>query len=135
MSIRTPLRVLVAEDDEPNAWLLRRLLQKWGHSLQLVDDGRDALRHARSGSFDLVLLDLHMPGLDGLEVVRALREDERGSGGHLPVIALTGSSYPADRERCLAAGMDEFVAKPIAASALEAAFRRIAALILAPTTR
>jgi CheY-like chemotaxis protein len=77
MSIQTPLRVLVAEDNEANAWLLERLLLKWGHTARVAVDGREALTLAQSGMFDVVLMDLHMPELDGLQVVEALRE---GSG-------------------------------------------------------
>jgi PAS domain S-box-containing protein len=119
-----PLRVLVAEDNQANAQLLQRLLLKWGHAVRLASNGREALALARSGAFDIVLLDLHMPELDGLQVVEALRAEERPLGRHLPVIALTARSRPEDRVRCLAAGMDEFVTKPIQAATLQAAISR-----------
>src|SRR5262249_51276936 len=79
------------------------------------------------GSFDLLLLDLHMPELDGFQVIRALRESERTTGGHLPVIALTARSQREDRERCLAAGMDAFLTKPVRPADLWAAIDRVVA--------
>src|SRR5262249_45535308 len=84
-----PLRILLAEDNEFNAQYLERLLSMWGHHVQLANDGREALTLAEQTVFDLLLLDIHMPELDGFQVVRALREREQFAGGHLPVIALT----------------------------------------------
>jgi CheY-like chemotaxis protein len=120
-----PLRVLVAEDNEFNAQLLEQLLVRRGHRVRLASDGRAALALAAEGAFDLLLLDIHMPELDGFQVARAVRERERASGGHLPVIALTARSRNEDRERCLAAGMDDFLAKPIQAADLWAAIDRV----------
>ena len=120
-----PLRVLVAEDNEFNAQLLELLLGRRGHRVRLASNGREALRLAREGAFDLLLLDVHMPELDGLQVVRAIRARERTVGGHLPIIALTARSRKEDREECLAAGMDDFLAKPIQAADLWAAMDRI----------
>jgi two-component system sensor histidine kinase/response regulator len=121
-----PLRVLVAEDNELNVMLLRELLSSRGHLAQFAHDGRAALELALQGEFDLMLLDLHMPELDGFEVVQAIRTHERGVH-HLRIIALTARSSARDRERCLAAGMDEFLAKPIEAAALWAAMERLVA--------
>src|SRR5205807_2655790 len=104
-----PLRVLVAEDNEFNAQLLEQLLGRRGHRVRLASDGRQALALAQEEGFDLLLLDVHMPELDGFEVVQAVRERERSVGGHLPVIALTARARQEDRERCLAAGMDDFL--------------------------
>src|SRR5947209_3856380 len=95
-----------------------------GHQVRLAIDGREALSLAEAGSFDLLLLDVHMPELDGFQVVQAVRERERSTGGHLPVIALTARSRKEDRECCLAAGMDDFLAKPIQAADLWAAIER-----------
>ncbi|HEV3444870.1 MAG TPA: ATP-binding protein, partial [Gemmataceae bacterium] len=122
-----PLRILVAEDNELNAQLLEQLLVRRGHQVWLAIDGRAALSLAEAGSFDLLLLDVHMPELDGFQVVQAVRERERSVGGHLPVIALTARSREEDRQRCLAAGMDDFLAKPIHAANLWAAIDRAAA--------
>jgi PAS domain S-box-containing protein len=121
-----PLRVLVAEDNEFNAQLLEQLLGRRGHRVRLAPDGREALRLAAPKGFDLLLLDVHMPELDGFQVARAVRERERTAGGHLPIIALTARSRKEDRERCLAAGMDDFLAKPIQAADLWAAIDRTA---------
>jgi PAS domain S-box-containing protein len=119
------LRILVAEDNEFNAQLLDQLLVRRGHSVRLANNGRDALSLAADEAFDLLLLDVHMPELDGFQVVQAVRERERTAGGHLPVIALTARSRNEDRVRCLAAGMDDFLTKPIQAANLWAAIDRI----------
>ncbi len=121
----SPLRVLAAEDNEFNAQLLEQLLGRRGHQVRVASNGREALGLAETQAYDLLLLDVHMPELDGFEVVKAVRERERTSGSHLPIIALTARSRKEDRERCLAAGMDEFLAKPIRAADLWAAIERI----------
>jgi two-component system, sensor histidine kinase and response regulator len=115
----------VAEDNDFNALLLEQLLVRRGHRVRLANNGREALALSESGAFDLMLLDVHMPQLDGFQVVRAVRERERTTGGHLPIIALTARSRKDDRERCLAAGMDDFLAKPIQATDLWAKIERI----------
>jgi CheY-like chemotaxis protein len=97
-----------------------------GSRLRLASNGREALALAGQGTFDLMLLDVHMPELDGIEVVLGIRKRERAAGGHLPVIALTARSRQEDRERCLAAGMDDFLTKPVAADDLLAAIDRLA---------
>ena len=119
------LRILVAEDNEINAQLLERLLARRGHRVRLANNGREALAMAEEGVFDLLLLDVHMPELDGFQVIRAIRERERSTGAHLSVIALTARARQEDRERCLAAGMDDFLAKPIQAADLWAATERV----------
>jgi PAS domain S-box-containing protein len=120
-----PLHVLVAEDNEFNAQLLEQLLERRGYRVRLASNGREALALAEGGAFDLLLLDIHMPELDGFQVAQAVRERERTSGSHLPIIALTARSRQEDRERCLAAGMDDFLAKPIQAADLGAAIGRV----------
>jgi len=112
------LRVLVAEDNEFNSLLLQQVLQQRRHQVTLTQDGRSALNRALAGEFDLLLLDIHMPELDGFQVIRALREREKGTGRHLPTIALTARSTPQIREQCLAAGMDDLVPKPMKAEQL-----------------
>ena len=119
------LNVLVAEDNEFNAQLLDQLVVRRGHRVKVASDGREALALAESGTFDLLLLDIQMPELDGLQVVQAIRASERISGKHLPVIALTASSRKEERERCLAAGMDDFLSKPIRSGDLWAAIDHV----------
>jgi|GEM_PF-154320 len=121
------LRILVAEDNELNVALLRELLAQGGHRATFASDGQAALALARRDSFDLLLLDLHMPELDGFEVVRAIRAGEVDTDAHLPIIALTARSSKRDREHCLAAGMDDFLSKPIEADELWAAIDRVVA--------
>jgi signal transduction histidine kinase/CheY-like chemotaxis protein len=118
-------RVLVAEDNEFNVTLTRELLLRRGHDVHVVRSGLDALAALEKAPYDVLLLDLHMPEMDGFEVVRTVRALEQLRGGHLPVIALTARARPADRERCLAAGMDDFLAKPINSAALWGAIERV----------
>ena len=120
-----PLRILVAEDNEFNRDLLEYMLAGRGLSATMVVDGREALALLERELFDLLLLDIHMPELDGFQVVGAIRERERTAGGDLPVIAMTARSRKEDRERCLRAGMDEYLAKPFKAADLWAAIDRV----------
>ena len=121
----TPLRILVAEDNELSALVLEQALAGRGHRVRVVSDGREVLALAEQGRFDVLLLDVHMPGLDGFQVVEAVRARELITGGHLPIIALTARSRKEDRERCLAAGMDDFQTKPIGPAELLAAIDRV----------
>ncbi len=123
--VAPPLHVLVAEDNELSAQVLEQSLLRQGHRVRLVSNGREVLTLAEQGGFDLVLLDVHMPELDGFQVVRAIRERESTAGGHLPIIALTARSRKEDRERSLAAGMDDFQTKPIRPADLVAAIDRV----------
>jgi two-component system, sensor histidine kinase and response regulator len=122
-----PLRILVAEDNEFNVTLLKQLFRQRGHIAHVASDGREALALATKGTFDLLLLDIHMPEMDGFNVARAIREQERTTGTHLPIIAFTARSGNKDREGCLAAGMDDFLSKPVQADALWAAIDRVVA--------
>ena len=97
---------------------MQQLLGRRGHQVRVASNGRDALALANDHPFDVMLLDIHMPELDGFQVVKAIRERERTTGGRLPIIALTARSQKEDREQCLAAGMDDFLAKPIQAAVL-----------------
>jgi signal transduction histidine kinase/CheY-like chemotaxis protein len=106
------LRILLAEDNPVNQKLAVRLLEKQGHSVTLAGDGRRAVEAFASGSFDIILMDVHMPELDGLEATKQIRQLEAG-GARIPIIALTAMAMAGDRETCLAAGMDGFVSKPI----------------------
>jgi CheY-like chemotaxis protein len=120
-----PLQILLAEDDEFSAQLMDKILSRRGHRVRLASNGREALALAGQGAFDLMLLDVHMPELDGIAVVGGIREREQVAGGHLPVIALTARSRTEDRERCLAAGVDDFLTKPVSTAALFAAIDRL----------
>jgi two-component system, sensor histidine kinase and response regulator len=102
-----------------------RLLGKRGHQVAVVSTGREALAALAQRSFDVVLMDVQMPEMDGLEATAAIRAQERASGGHLPIIALTAHAMKGDRERCLAAGMDDYVTKPIKANELYAAIDQL----------
>ena len=119
------LRVLLAEDNPYNQAVLEDLLPRRGHSVQVASDGRAALRALEQNHFDLMLLDIHMPELDGFQVVAAQRQREQGTGRHLPIIALTARSAGGERERCLQAGMDDYLAKPVRAAALFAAIDQV----------
>ncbi len=128
---RAGLRILVAEDNDFNALLLERLLGR-DHTVRVAKDGREALALADAADFDVLLLDLHMPEMDGFDVIRILRAREAaaGNGVHLPVVALTARSRNEDRERCLAAGMDDFLVKPIRTDALSATLERVVPLLV-----
>jgi PAS domain S-box-containing protein len=122
-----PLRILVAEDNELNQQVVQHLLARRGHTVQIARDGREALQALEAGRFDLLLLDVHMPELDGFQVIQALRRREQGTGRHLPVVALTARSMKGDRELCLEAGMDDYLGKPIRRKELFAAIDRVLA--------
>jgi len=107
------LRVLLAEDNLVNQRLGMRLLEKRGHSVVVAGNGRETLAAFESGGFDLILMDLQMPEMDGFEATTAIRERERESGNRVPIVALTAHAMKGDREKCLAAGMDGYLTKPI----------------------
>jgi CheY-like chemotaxis protein len=116
-----PLRILVAEDNRVNQMLMRRLLEKEGHAVWLASNGEEAVAACREQEFDLVLMDVQMPGLDGLEATRRIRAD--AGARRMLIVALTAHSMAGDRERCIEAGMDDYLAKPVDIAEL----RRVAA--------
>jgi two-component system sensor histidine kinase/response regulator len=120
------LRILLAEDNVVNQRVAIGLLSKAGHAVTLAENGRLALEALDHATFDLVLMDMQMPELGGDEAIAAIRERERRRGGHLPIIALTAHALKGDRERCLAAGADEYLAKPVVPAVLH---ERIAAIV------
>jgi PAS domain S-box-containing protein len=107
------LRFLLAEDNPVNQKLAARLLEKQGHSVAIAGNGTEVVQAVERQPFDLVLMDVQMPEMDGFEATAAIRERERGTGRHLPIVAMTAYAMKGDRERCLAAGMDGYVSKPI----------------------
>jgi CheY-like chemotaxis protein len=119
------LHILLAEDNPVNRTLAVRLLEKRGHTVVTAANGRDALQELERGNFDLVLMDVQMPEMDGFEATAALRNQESTTGEHLPVIAMTAYAMHGDRERCLAAGMDGYVAKPVNGADLVATIERV----------
>ncbi len=110
---RRSLRVLVVEDNAVNRLLAVRMLDKMGHTVIAAAGAREALETLDAGPFDVVLMDVQMPDMDGFEATAMVRRMERESGGHVPIIAMTAYAMEGDRERCLAAGMDGYIAKPI----------------------
>jgi CheY-like chemotaxis protein len=106
------LRVLLVEDNVVNQRVARSLLERHGHAVVVAENGRLALEALNGAEFDIVLMDVQMPVMDGLAATQAIRQREEGTGRHLPIVALTANALKGDRERCLEAGMDGYVAKP-----------------------
>lgn len=107
------LNVLLAEDSMINQKLAVGLLERWGHRVTVANDGREAVTRTQHQSFDVILMDIQMPELDGLDATREIRLQEAATGAHTPIIAMTAHALQGDRERCLAVGMDDYLTKPI----------------------
>ena len=122
---RQGLHILLAEDNVVNQRLAARLLEKWGHTVTVVSTGKDVLTALAQQSFDLVLMDVQMPEMDGLEATAAIRAQERLSATHVPIIAMTANAMQGDAEQCLAAGMDGYIAKPMRPDDLYTAITRL----------
>lgn len=116
-----PLRILLAEDSLVNQKLAIGLLERWGHDVTAVATGKEAVEQAESNEFDLVLMDVQMPEMDGLEATGIIREREKKTARRTPIVAMTAHAMKGDREKCLEAGMDGYVAKPVRARELHAA--------------
>ncbi len=119
------LRILLAEDSVMNQKLAVGLLEKHGHTVQVAQDGQQAVELFESESFDLILMDVEMPIMDGLAATAAIRQSEKEAGGHVPIVAMTAHAMKGDRERCLEAGMDDYIAKPIRVDQLFDVVRRV----------
>jgi CheY-like chemotaxis protein len=115
----------VAEDNPTNQKLVVTLLQHQGHNVTTVGDGRQAVAQATAEAFDVILMDVQMPEMGGFEATAAIREHERTTGTHTPIVAMTAHAMAGDRERCLAAGMDAYVSKPLRAEELIATVDRL----------
>jgi CheY-like chemotaxis protein len=126
VSAVTSLRILVAEDNRINVMLANALLTKMGHRVDTVANGREAIEALAKAPYDLVLMDVHMPEMDGLEATRRIRTQEQSGRrkGRLPIVALTASTLEDDRQICVDAGMDDFLAKPLNLEALRAVLIR-----------
>ena len=119
-----PVSVLVVEDDPVNQLVVLEMLKKLGCEVDVVDDGEAAHRAVSAGSYDIVFMDCHMPVVDGFEATRRIRASERPGGDALVIVALTADSLASDRQRCLEAGMNDFLTKPVSSSQLSAAIER-----------
>ncbi|WP_235775519.1 MULTISPECIES: response regulator [Paenibacillus] len=112
-----PLNILVAEDNEVNQIVLRKMLEKRGHAVSMVSDGQEAVEALKTDTYDLVFMDVQMPRMNGLEAVRMIKDTMPSE--EIPVIiAITANALKGDRERCLAAGMDEYISKPVRSETL-----------------
>jgi two-component system sensor histidine kinase/response regulator len=107
------LRILLAEDNVVNRAVAAAILEKRGHSLGHAVNGCEAVEAAGREAFDLILMDVQMPEMDGFEATRRIREADRAIGRHTPIVAMTAHAMTGDRERCLAAGMDDYLSKPL----------------------
>jgi CheY-like chemotaxis protein len=105
--------VLVVEDNRINQTIAVKLLERHGFTVQVAANGLEALALSAKNQFQLVLMDVQMPGMDGFDATAAIREMEKTTGAHVPIIAMTAHALKGDRERCLQAGMDGYVSKPI----------------------
>ncbi len=121
---RRRLRILTAEDNLLNQRLTTCVLEKMGHTVTIADDGMAALAAMEKQPFDLVMMDIQMPNMDGLEATAAIREREAATGAHIPIIAMTAHAMKGDKERCLSGGMDDYLAKPLRAEDLLRAVER-----------
>jgi CheY-like chemotaxis protein len=115
------LRVLLAEDDPVNASMTAALLSKLGHQVKVVSNGRECVEEMGGGDHELILMDVHMPEIDGLQATQLIRQREKEGDGkqHVPIVALTADAMKGDDLRCLSAGMDAYLAKPVTVAALK----------------
>jgi len=122
-----PLRILLADDSETNCMMLSLLLSRYGHNVTPANDGGELLHHWQKGGFDVALMDIQMPVMDGMETTRVIREHEKKSGEHLPIIALTAHALKETREHMLSSGFDGYVSKPVDLKLLHEEMRQVVA--------
>jgi two-component system, sensor histidine kinase and response regulator len=132
---RYHLHILLAEDNSVNQYVAVRMLEKAGHTVTVVPNGKEALVAWHKQPYDLVLMDVQMPEMNGWEATQAIRESEKTTGTHIPIIALTAHAMKGDKERCLAAGMDLYLTKPIRTADLLAALDQVESLRVGPDAR
>ncbi len=107
------LRILLAEDGLANQKLAVGLLEKWGHHVTVATNGIATIQAWQNGEFELILMDVQMPDMDGISATKIIRQQERETGNHIPIIAMTAHALAGDRQRCLDSGMDGYVSKPV----------------------
>ena len=117
-SVSGPLRILVAEDNPVNQKVASGLLERAGHVVTIAENGKRAVAEAERLKYDVILMDVQMPEMDGLEATRQIRELERHEGRRVPIVAMTAHAMQGDRERCLEAGMDGYISKPVSIEAM-----------------
>ena len=132
-SRQRPLKILLAEDNAINRHLAERFLQGAGHEVVSVHNGDEAVRRVFSEHFDVVLMDVQMPVLDGLAATQAIREREQATGRRVPIVAMTAHAMRGDRQRCLDSGMDDYVSKPIQLKSLLTCLTRVVQKAVPPT--
>jgi CheY-like chemotaxis protein len=123
--VHSRLKILATDDVPVNQELIRAILEKRGHSVTLASNGLEAIAAWSSGSYDLLLMDVQMPEMDGLEATARIRQAEAAAGGHVPIIAMTAYAMSGDRERCINSGMDDYVTKPINPEELHSVIARV----------
>ena len=122
---RRSLHILVAEDNPINQKLAVRVLQKQGHTSVVANNGREAIEMWEQQPFDAILMDVMMPEMDGLVATTEIRQREKATGTHIPIVAITANAMVGDREKCLAAGMDDYISKPVDVAALYATLDKL----------
>ncbi len=128
------LHILLVEDNPVNQKLAVRMLEKCGHRIFVANNGREALDAVGKECFDIILMDVHMPEMDGIEATASIRAKENENGGHVPIIAMTALAVPGDRERCLESGMDDYISKPIKSKELYNAINNLVAIAVQNNT-
>jgi hypothetical protein len=125
-TVEVRLSILLAEDNPVNQKVAVRLLEKRGHNVEIAANGREAIAAAARRTFDVILMDVQMPEMGGLEATGLIRQHEESTGLHVPIIAMTAHAMAGDRERCLEAGMDDYIPKPIDSKTLYAVLGKFA---------